>query len=240
MRTALCFLGMWVLGSIALIAGETQEEASSSDATTLIRFDLIHYYQSRATKRPSSVTSTCYNLLDVREPTLPVSCAINPDNPDKLTEDFVVSAISAAAATWNKAIKKNAFDKEYAVDGTIKAPVVDGTNSIVFSDIFLDTSIISETSLYVDSSTTPWTIIEFDILLNSKLAWGDATQDPNVMDVQAVVTHELGHALGLGDVWDPACSQDTMYGFSSFGSTQDRKLSKPDIRALRLIYQRQH
>ena len=42
------------------------------------------------------------------------------------------------------------------------------------------------------------------------------------MDLLTVVTHELGHALGYGDTYDPAASNDLMYGFLDTG---ERKVS---------------
>jgi predicted Zn-dependent protease len=241
MRRVIYFFVLWMVLVASLIATDPHERDSPNDASSLVRIDFIHYYNpAERTMAPQIGPSDCYSLLNVQDPTLPLHYAINPANPDNLSEDFVVSAITAAAHTWNRAVKRDAFDNHFSIDYTAQAPKGDGTNTIAFSDIFLDSSVIAATSLYIDTSTTPFTIFEFDILLNSKYTWGDATRDPNVMDLQAVVTHELGHALGLGDVWEPACSQATMYGFGTSGETQDRTLSKPDITGLRVIYQRKH
>ena len=189
---------------------------------------------------PQNVPAGCYSFVDAQHTSFPVPLVINPANSNHLSEDFVVSAIAAAAHTWDRKIPGQAFDNDFQIDPTAQAPLVDGTNTIAFSDIFLDTSIVAVTSIYVDDSTTPAILYEFDIALNSKIAWGDATLDPDVIDLQNAITHELGHALGLGDVWSAACQRATMYGYSRIGDTRKRTLSRPDIIALRLLYQRIH
>ena len=66
--------------------------------------------------------------------------------------------------------------------------------------------------------------------------WGDAKVDASVMDLQNIATHELGHGAGLGDVYDTACSNVTMYGYSDYGETKKRDLEQPDIKGLQTLY----
>jgi predicted Zn-dependent protease len=56
------------------------------------------------------------------------------------------------------------------------------------------------------------------------------------MDLQNIATHEFGHAVGLGDIYDTACSSVTMYGYSDYGDTVKRTLETPDITGLRTLY----
>ena len=56
------------------------------------------------------------------------------------------------------------------------------------------------------------------------------------MDLQAIATHELGHALGLADVWDPACANVAEYAYSNIGSTSERTLAAADVEGLLQIY----
>ncbi|PJA83788.1 MAG: peptidase M10A and M12B matrixin and adamalysin, partial [Candidatus Nealsonbacteria bacterium CG_4_9_14_3_um_filter_37_29] len=55
-------------------------------------------------------------------------------------------------------------------------------------------------------------------------------------DLQNIATHELGHGVGLGDVYETACSEVTMYGYSNYGETQKRTLEAPDITGLQTLY----
>ena len=72
--------------------------------------------------------------------------------------------------------------------------------------------------------------------LNTDYTWGDATIDPSVMDLQNILTHELGHAVGLSDVYNDACSTVTMYGYSDYGDVAKRSLEQSDITGLQQMY----
>ncbi len=56
------------------------------------------------------------------------------------------------------------------------------------------------------------------------------------MDWQNIATHETGHGLGLADVYQNACNQVTMYGYSTEGETIKRDLATPDITGLQKLY----
>jgi hypothetical protein len=57
-----------------------------------------------------------------------------------------------------------------------------------------------------------------------------------VMDLQNIATHELGHAVGLDDIYTSTCSEVTMYGYSTYMETKKRTLEQPDIKGISGIY----
>jgi hypothetical protein len=57
-----------------------------------------------------------------------------------------------------------------------------------------------------------------------------------IMDLQNIATHEFGHAVGLDDVYENACSEVTMYGYSTEMETKKRTLEQPDIKGFLTIY----
>lgn len=79
-------------------------------------------------------------------------------------------------------------------------------------------------------------IVEFDMVLDTDFRWGNATEDSSVMDLQNIVTHELGHGLGLGDVYQSAAWQETMYGYAANGETIKRSLYIGDITGIKKLY----
>ena len=65
---------------------------------------------------------------------------------------------------------------------------------------------------------------------------GDADVDPSIMDLDNIVTHELGHSLGLGDLYQAECSLETMYGYGVEGEIQKRDLNAGDVAGISSLY----
>ena len=71
----------------------------------------------------------------------------------------------------------------------------------------------------------------------ASFTFGDAeNSNVNVMDELGIVTHELGHAAGLGH--PPSdCTDETMYAFASLGEWKKRDLHAGDIQGIVELYQ---
>jgi len=80
-------------------------------------------------------------------------------------------------------------------------------------------------------------IVEFDIIFDDfDYAWGDATANDELMDLQNIATHELGHGLGLADLYDLDLQEQTMYGRATEGETIKRDLASGDIAGIQFLY----
>ncbi len=77
--------------------------------------------------------------------------------------------------------------------------------------------------------------MDYDISFETNYEWGNATIDPKMMDLQNIATHEIGHGIGLSDLYN-SCTEETMYGFSSFGEIEKRTLNLGDITGLQKMY----
>ena len=185
-----------------------------------------------ALNRSKPVPSTCFLLNGQKWNRLPVRYVINPANPNGVSEKSLVSAIMASARTWNKAVPRFAFWRP-VIDPTAQFAVRDNKNSISFWDLPVP-NIIAGTTAWFDLDQN--LILESDTFLNSNFAWGDATVEPGVMDIQNIVTHEMGHMLGLADLFNYDCSSATMFAYSSYGETSKRTLEAGDIIGIRAIY----
>ena len=56
------------------------------------------------------------------------------------------------------------------------------------------------------------------------------------MDLENILTHELGHVVGMGDLYTSGCSGQTMYGYASTGETNKRTLESGDITGVNKLY----
>ena len=197
----------------------------------LERVDFIHY--AKPSNSGATKTETCYKLLGVKWSTLPVNYVINPTNPQGLSPEFVTGAIFTSAETWDNATSKGLFNDLYVVDSSAQYGVQNFKNAIDFND-YPDSNVIAVTSIWY--TRVGKQIVEFDIRFNTDFIWGDATTSSGVMDLQNIATHELGHAVGLADIYSTTCSAVTMYGYSSNGDVEKRTLEQPDKVGLQKIY----
>jgi hypothetical protein len=212
----------------------TQEnEDQISDDIEMVK--IVHYAKPPGTpgggKPPKE--EPCYDLMGYKWKSTPVDYTINPSNPEGLSESFVTSVVSTSAETWDAATTIDLFSDSYSVDYNANYGTQDYNNVIEFGD-HDNSNVIGVCSVWYTRRGKA--IVEFDIQLNTDFEWGDATVDPTVMDVQNILVHELGHAVGLLDIYKESCNTVTMYGYSTEGETSKRSLEQPDINGLQEMY----
>ena len=197
----------------------------------LIRIDFIHYVKPENPGKPGK-TESCYKLMGVKWKSLPVNYVINPSNSG-LDESFVVSTISTSSEIWDSSTASELFNDAYGINYTATYGVQNFMNAIDFGD-YPNDGVIAVTSVWY--TPVGKQIVEFDMRFNTRFLWGDATINPAVMDLQNIATHELGHSVGLADIYSTTCGVVTMYGYSTEGETQKRSLETPDITGLQRLY----
>ena len=178
----------------------------------------------------------CYGFLSkgAKWKDLPINYVIHPD-----LEATVPGAIFAGAETWDDATSQELFNGYTTTDSTANwdNEVPDGRNEFSFGNYPAE-EVIAVAVVWGYFSGPPKTreILEFDVLFDTDFTWGDATLDSAVMDLQNIATHEIGHGIGLGDIYDSACSEVTMYGYSGYGETKKRTPEPPDITGIQELY----
>lgn len=205
---------------------------SVSGEWELERIDFIHFAKPENPGKGGKKSSECYSLLGVKWKSSPVSYTINPSNVQGLDEAFVISTIANSAETWDDATSNELINDAYLVDTGASYGIQDYENVIDFGD--LDSGIIGVTSVWFTRRGKQ--IVEFDIRLNTDFVWGDADLNSSLMDLENIVTHEMGHAVGLGDIYTTVCDSVTMYGYSGEGDTAKRTLEQSDIKGLQKMY----
>ncbi len=229
----------FIVISLILLVGVIGLAIAENDKIKPEKITFIHYKDGKIKSidnnaRPTQ--TTCYKLLGAKWQTTPISYIINPSNPQGLNESFIINAMSASALEWDRYTSRQLFSTysvDYSANWDDDAP--DYRNEYSFSS-YSDNRVIAVTIIwgYFSGAPKQRRIIEYDILFNTAFTWGDATQ-ANVMDLQNIATHEIGHGLGLGDLYN-TCVQETMYGYSSEGEISKRTLASGDIQGIQKLY----
>ena len=211
----------------------------------------VHYAKGAKPKPPATDTGY-YKLLGAKWQTLPVKIEVNPTNSYGLSSEDVVATIAAAAAEWDDGTYSQSDNDPSTtwtgvavnlIDDTIgtsssgyddlawSSDKLDGHNTIVFGD-YPTSGVIAVTIIWYNRASKA--IVEFDMVLDTSFTWGIG--ESGKMDLQNIVTHELGHGLGLGDVYQTAANQETMYGYAIEGETIKRSLYIGDQTGITKLY----
>lgn len=93
---------------------------------------------------------------------------------------------------------------------------------------------------YVRYYTSTGQVVDVDTIMNKKFAWKWANDtmcaDTAAYDAENIMTHELGHWLGLNDHYDAAYVDATMYGYGAKGEVKKNTLTTGDIAGTAALY----
>ena len=165
-----------------------------------------------------------------------------------------LSNVPAAVGSLNlPAITTNSFNQwaaainnsviiERGPDTTLNKAQFDGQNIIAWGRTQGTALAVS----YVWYYNTTGELVEVDTIMNSKFTW--YWSNPNnwptdqtcaysgVYDAQNILTHELGHTVGLDDEYDNSYLNNTMYGYGSKGETKKNTLTTGDKNGALILY----
>ena len=163
---------------------------------------------------------------------------MDPINIDGLSDNSVTSDIVTALTAWDNEVGFNIFGSGVIgdVDGADEVQP-DGVNEFLFDDIDSPGSI---------GVTIVWGIffgpprnrelVEWEMVLDDvDFDFGNADVDSGVMDFLNIVTHEVGHAAGMGHPSDD-CTEETMFRFADIDETKKRDLNAGDKAGIKKLY----
>lgn len=146
--------------------------------------------------------------------------------------------IMAAYDAWDAAVSAELFNDAV---GFAEAEVgFDGRNSVTWRK-WLPRDIVAFAAYWYwdnDFSGTPTEgdeMLEVDISFNLFHKWSVAP-DKKAFHVRNVATHEVGHMVGLADLYDEVYSELTMYGYVKKGETKKTSLEEGDILGAQWLY----
>ncbi len=187
----------------------------------------------------------------------------SPTVPNSIGSQNAAIAICKAANTWDAQTSKNLFvgDDSANDPGTSSAvsittytpkyssrPIQDGKNTEAWTSGFSKrSSIIAVTIIWCSNSRSDKVtsydgvsrsrVLESDCWYNANFNWRiapDGDTGKGAYDVQTIALHELGHTLGLSDLYAKSNLDKVMYGYND-GSVK-RTLTSRDIAGMQKLY----
>lgn len=191
--------------------------------------------------------SQCYEFLSREAKWRSLeSWLVNPDNNSGLNGSFVFSNLTSDIAKWEDAadgtLDQNYIDilgdgssVTYPLLADLNSP--DGQNEVYFADIE-NSGAIAITIVWGIFYGPPSQreLLEWDQVYDDVDYQWSASGEPGMMDFENIATHELGHSVGLGDLYETNCSEETMYGYADFGETNKSSLEAGDITGVSKLY----
>lgn len=199
-------------------------------------------------KKPGGST-TCYTYLardakwKVVEPWI-----VNPSNARGLDGLNVFNLLSGGVIKWEDATD-GTVGNEAGVDvlgpGSITSAALvadislpDNQNEVYFADIS-EPNVIAVTIIWgiFSGPTFARELVEWDQVYDD-VSYDWSAESAGVsgkMDFNNIATHELGHSVGMGDLYN-SCVEETMYGYSATGETKKRDLNIGDIQGINALY----
>lgn len=217
--------------------------ASDKDGRMVEGYAFIHRYDKLGNyAKPPKSSGSCYAFLSrgtkwkSLEPWV-----VNPANTRGLEASFVAGNLASDIGKWENAAGNNDILGEgtstsEALVADTQSP--DGNNEVYFANVD-SPGAIAISIIWGIFGGPPQTreLVEWDqVYDDADYDWssiGEATK----MDFENIATHELGHSVGLGDLYRSACAEQTMYGYASFGETKKQTLEAGDIAGVGELYQ---
>ena len=161
--------------------------------------------------------------------------SLNPNSaPSSISPSEFVSLTQNSFATWNQA--SSAYNMVRGADTSTTRYALDGKNIVTFGRA--SASALGVTYIWYNPSTG--VVTELDTILNSRFKWEWSNSNncayQGVYDAQDILTHEIGHWVGLDDHYTSDYRYNTMYGYGYTGSVYANTLTNGDKAGVTAIY----
>lgn len=184
--------------------------------------------------------SSCYGFLakDTKWKDIE-SYVVNASNLQGLSEAFVTSNMADNITKWKDAAGKDIIGNGSSTNDVLVADMIspDNVNEVYFADIDYANAIgVTIVWGIFRGPPSQRELVEWDQVYDDVDFDWSSTGELGKMDFESISTHELGHTVGLDDLYEPGCSQETMYGYADTGETEKRSLESGDIAGVYKLY----
>jgi len=193
----------------------------------------------KARKPKPTKESSCYEFLASGAKWKSVEdYIVDATNTRELDEVFVRNNLAMDIGKWETASGKNILGNGEA--GKVELSEIgtlNNKNEVMFADINSQGA-IGVTIIWGIFGGRPSNriLVEWDMVLDDADFDWSAIGEAGKMDFENIATHELGHAVGMGDLYNGECSEQTMYGYASYGETKKQTLEAGDIAGINKLY----
>jgi len=192
---------------------------------------------AKALKSPA-----CYGYLatGAKWKGAPEPWIFNPTNLNGLNTITLFNTEAASIQTWENAANVNILGEGTQTIDTLTASTskTDGKNVVYFGPIS-NSNTIAVTIIWgiFSGPTQNRKLVEWDQIFSTGYNWSNEINGvTGKMDFQNIATHELGHSVGMDDIYNSSCSAVTMYGYANYGETNKRSLKQADITGISNLY----
>lgn len=213
-------------------------------------YAIIHYKDKAAKPagKPGGGATQCYGFLAKGAKWKSVEpWVVNPSNTRGLDTVSVLGVLSTGVLKWEDAadgtVGNNALVNILG-DGsstlnTLLADTVspDNQNEVYFANVSTQNA-IAVTIVWgiFGGPTFQRELVEWDQVYDDVDYDWSLTEEAGKMDFDNIATHELGHSVGMADIYNSECGEVTMYGYANFGETKKRILEPADITGVNTLY----
>lgn len=203
--------------------------------------------EARRNRSARRTRNTCYGFLSSGAKWKSIEpWMVNTTNSNGLSSDFIFNNLTSDIAKWEDAadgVVGNGLSIDILGDGSVTSATLsadttspDDNNELYFGEIS-DPDTIAVTIVWgiFGGRTSARRLIEWDQIYNTSYLWS-STGESDKMDFENIATHELGHSVGLADLYQSQCSEETMYGYATYGQTIKRDLNPGDITGINTLY----
>lgn len=262
MNVTLTFLLLTVVVAAAALKLQQHTQLSHQkfylgEHDNLHGYAFVHYHHNHGTLKGPPVQRK-------RQPTMPTLCTapiaqgarwrsaegyyVHTRNTQGLSEEYITTSMARAMDVWGCAtgsleldvigprlgVRRNVAAEDFVMDRPT------GENEIGFGPIEGRPGTVAVTVVWgiFGGALENRRISEFKMRFDEEhYRFGNATLGGRAfMDLEAIATHEAGHAHGLDDIYTGPCGHVTMFGTSRTGETKKRSLAGEDVDGLANLY----